>query len=404
MLRRAISVATLISILALSVGAVPNQVRAVDTSKTAFTDGNHKNALIGDGDFINTGSMSVSEIQSFLQSNNSYLAQFSENNRSAAQIIYDAAKAYADGSGSLNGITINTSTGTVSQKVILVTLQKEQSLITLTPEDRAANESGYTSRLNAAMGYACPDSGGCNAAYRGFTKQVENAAWQLRYNFEAAGQSQAWWDQYYSSTSGACNRQYKVGKVCSFADGSSTNTVTISNKATGALYRYTPHVFNGNYNFWKLMNNWFSPGAANIIVAATATNDTAAASGRTYGEKYTISGSKSYLDNVYFSGDHIAGPFTEKWSLEFTPAKGQKDYTIEYRNGAGSVIASKTLTLERRSLGDINGDGTVDLQDLSLLGESFGVGIPDDDWRNLNPDTDSEINILDLSLFASEWK
>ncbi|HEV7449159.1 MAG TPA: hypothetical protein VGP13_01320, partial [Candidatus Paceibacterota bacterium] len=34
-------------------------------------------------------------------------------------------------------------------------------------------------------------------------------------------------------------------------------TVMLSNLATAALYRYTPHVFNGNYNFWRYFNAWF---------------------------------------------------------------------------------------------------------------------------------------------------
>jgi hypothetical protein len=31
-----------------------------------------------------------------------------------------------------------------------------------------------------------------------------------------------------------------------------------ANLATAGLYNYTPHVYNGNYNFWKIWNNWFS--------------------------------------------------------------------------------------------------------------------------------------------------
>jgi hypothetical protein len=36
-----------------------------------------------------------------------------------------------------------------------------------------------------------------------------------------------------------------------------TQAVTLTNAATTALYRYTPHVFNGNYNFWKYYTLWF---------------------------------------------------------------------------------------------------------------------------------------------------
>ncbi len=185
--------------------------------------------LISNGDFVAINSMSVADIQYFLQSKNSYLASFSENGRSAAQIIYDAAHGYGDASGSINGITINTSTGTVAPGVILTTLQKEQSLVTSISPSQSA--------INAAMGYACPDSGGCKPTYSGFTKQVENGAWQLRYNYERA--------------EGRGFGDYQVGQ--SFNYGGDTGT--FSNRATASLYRYTPHVYNGNYNFWNLFHN-----------------------------------------------------------------------------------------------------------------------------------------------------
>ena len=40
-------------------------------------------------------------------------------------------------------------------------------------------------------------------------------------------------------------------------NAAATQTVTLSNLATAALYRYTPHVYNGNYNFWNFFSAWF---------------------------------------------------------------------------------------------------------------------------------------------------
>ena len=199
--------------------------------KTAQAADFNSSNLISDGDFINIDSMNTNEIQAFLNGKGGFLKDFSEGGRSAAQIIYDASHGYGDAAGSISGISINTSTGSVSPKVILVTLQKEQSLITKTSRDDSV--------LNKAMGYACPDSGGCNSAYAGFTKQVENAAWQLRYNYERA--------------QGRGFSDYQVGQSFNF-DG---DTGTFSNRATASLYRYTPHVYNGNYNFWNLFANTY---------------------------------------------------------------------------------------------------------------------------------------------------
>lgn len=46
-------------------------------------------------------------------------------------------------------------------------------------------------------------------------------------------------------------------------------TVTLSNYATAALYRYTPHVFNGNYNFWKFYTLWFKYPNGTVIKLGT---------------------------------------------------------------------------------------------------------------------------------------
>ena len=214
-----------VAVLAVAVFVIPGRVSASFNSST----------LIPDGTFININRLDAGGIQRFLESKNSYLKNFSEGGRSAAQIIYDASHGVGDASGSINGITINRSTGTVNPQVLLVTLQKEQSLISKTTRDDNA--------LNKAMGYACPDSGGCNSRYAGFTKQVENAAWQFRYNYERA--------------QGHGYSDYQVGQSFCFDDYNGTHCGKFNNRATSSLYRYTPHVYNGNYNFWNLFFNTY---------------------------------------------------------------------------------------------------------------------------------------------------
>jgi hypothetical protein len=55
---------------------------------------------------------------------------------------------------------------------------------------------------------------------------------------------------------------YKKGNTYTFNNPYSTTVketveVTIANHGTAALYNYTPHVYNGNYNFWKLWRRYF---------------------------------------------------------------------------------------------------------------------------------------------------
>ena len=49
---------------------------------------------------------------------------------------------------------------------------------------------------------------------------------------------------------------------------SQQQNVTLTNNATAALYRYTPHVFNGNYNFWKFFQAWFKYQNGQLVALA----------------------------------------------------------------------------------------------------------------------------------------
>ena len=44
-----------------------------------------------------------------------------------------------------------------------------------------------------------------------------------------------------------------------------TQSLSLGNFATAALYRYTPHVFNGNYNFWRYYSLWFKYPNGTVI-------------------------------------------------------------------------------------------------------------------------------------------
>ena len=203
---------------------------------------------------LDTKSMSVSDIQQFLVSKNSYLANYSTLNsyntlKSAAEIIYDASNNNYDCSGVDLGTNPTEATRmakckritTINPKFLLTLLQKESSLI--------ENPAPAQARLDWATGYGCPDGNACNPYYKGLGKQINSAALQfLAYMNEH--------DRY----------PYKVGQTYVFSNpyngycSDSTTTVTPDNKATAALYNYTPHVYNGNYNFFILYKKYFPAG------------------------------------------------------------------------------------------------------------------------------------------------
>jgi uncharacterized protein YaiE (UPF0345 family) len=214
------------------------------------------NNLIEDSVFQRTNSMTVNDIQLFLESRGSFLATVNpaylgegNNGRTAAQIIYDAARGTtSSGNGPAGYVYSN-----INPQVILTTLQKEQSLVGLSSYDAASDPEG---RLRKAMGYGCPDSGGCDPAYAGFTQQIQNGTWQLQWNFNR-------------STLGYSD--YQAGQTMTFTntdpgrvkpdDSSATipasQNVHLDNSATASLYRYTPHVYNGAYSFVSIFSSYF---------------------------------------------------------------------------------------------------------------------------------------------------
>lgn len=187
--------------------------------------------------------------------------------RTAAELIWDASRQ----SG-------------LNPQVILVKLQKEQSLITGHKDD---SRDRLQKVLDKAMGFDCPDSGGCGNLFPGFY-------YQLFGNFDSAG------NRYLGAAkslmksfnapegrgplidaTGLVNgsagetRTAKVGDTIivpntqgGFDGVPATTQVTLLNRATAALYRYTPHVFNGNYNFWRYFNEWFRYPNGTLVALA----------------------------------------------------------------------------------------------------------------------------------------
>jgi len=179
--------------------------------------------LISDEEFTDSGSMTVNDVQNFLVRRGGTLGtrlieDFNKVSKPVSEAIAEIAKLY-----------------NINPKVILVTLQKESSMLT--------HPSPSQKLLDYAMGYGCPDSGGCSSKAAGFYRQMDFATWQFRRYLNYPSQY-----------------TYKIGSTYTFTDlnGSKQTTVTIENQATAGLYNYTPHVYNGNFNFSNLYNTWFA--------------------------------------------------------------------------------------------------------------------------------------------------
>lgn len=148
----------------------------------------------------------------------------------------------------------------INPQVLLVMLQKEQGLITTT--------SPTWAKLDQAMGFRCPDFEACDPRYSGFGPQLYHAAKRLQeYGDPARG---------YRYRIGVNLVQYSPYPFCGEA------SVNITNRATAALYNYTPFTPTqatldagaaavaddvcatyGNRNFFRNFSLWFgSPNGA----------------------------------------------------------------------------------------------------------------------------------------------
>lgn len=177
--------------------------------------------IITDVDLTAYDSMTVGDIQKFFELNNSGLKslKFTDTDgieRTAAEIIFAAARE-----------------AQVNPRYLLVTLQKEQSLISATRPT--------AKQLDWAMGFGvCDDCSMDDPAlqkYKGFAHQVRRSANIMSFYKENA--EQGW---------------IKKAHVAYTIDDT---TITPLSNATGFLYTYTPHIA-GNKNFWRLWNQWFA--------------------------------------------------------------------------------------------------------------------------------------------------
>ncbi len=177
--------------------------------------------IISDPEMQDYRSLDRNDIQAFLNDKGSYIrtGQFEDASgtmKNAADIIYTASQNYQ-----------------INPKFLLVTLQKEQSLVT--------DDSPTQRQLDWATGYAVCD--GCYLSdprvqkYRGLGKQIDGTAGVIRWYYD--------------------NQDRPLVKKKDTPIRIDDTDVTPATWATAFLYTYTPHL-HGNANFWRIWNTWFS--------------------------------------------------------------------------------------------------------------------------------------------------
>ncbi|HLG91082.1 MAG TPA: hypothetical protein VI336_02945, partial [Candidatus Saccharimonadales bacterium] len=269
--------------------------------------------------------------------------------KNAARIIYDVAKACD-----------------INPKVLIVTLQKEQSLVT--------DDWPWPVQYQKAMGYGCPDTAPCDPDFAGFFNQVWYAARQFqRYKAQP---------EFYNYESQ--QRSFVAYNPQSSCDGSK---ITMFNNATAGLYNYTPYQPNsaalanlygsappcgayGNRNFWRMFSDWFGntlidTSKDKVIVGDWDGDDTANPAikrGNTYFFDHDNDGEADVSYSWGKSTDRvIVGDWDGDGADEIGLKRG-REYFLDYENNASSnVYVSWGKPTDSAIVGDWDGDGADEL-------------------------------------------
>lgn len=369
-----LSIVFALAVSVLGIFVLPQETDAAD--KSDFNPGH----IIDDAVFYNSGSMSATQIQKFLESKNPNCdyngtqsaadwgypslthAQLAEKLRNGQITIsgVDGSKFHAPpykcltrynqstpqmeaASGYCNAINSATRTAAqiikdvasacgINPQVLIILLEKEQSLVT--------DKWPLNRQLQNATGFACPDTAPCDPAYGGFFYQVYHAARQFKvyqanpnsYNYRAGRNNNIYWHPDLTRC------------------GSST--VYIQNQATAALYIYTPYRPNsaalnnlygtgdscssyGNRNFWRIFTDWFG--------------STVYTTGGSIGNKYTATGG-------------MTGPLGMPTSNEKVLASGGtyqqfENGRIYWKSKMGAWIVSGGIGTKYTNAGGANNSG-----------------------------------------------
>ena len=305
--------------------------------------------IISDYQMGNYNSMNEAEIQAFLKSKNSCndtnLSRYTYGNKvdyysettpytwhvdsghfvcmadevingeTAAHIIWQAAQDFR-----------------INPQVLIVVLQKEQGIVTDT--------FPHSIQYRSAMGYGCPDTAPCSPSYAGFRNQVRNAAGMFRTVLDGGWTNYPVGDNYI---------QYNPNASCG------GSVVNIKNRATSALYRYTPYQPNagalavgygtaycgayGNRNFYLYFEDWFggvtSEGytaleVPRFMLAKKDTNYVNSSTGERTEKKITVNEPVMFTTKILLNGEwclrskedtfsntSVCVPFSELSNLEY---------------------------------------------------------------------------------------
>ena len=273
------SLMAIVGLVAMPIAMAPAQAAP---PASAFDPG----LIISDSVFFDFGSMTVTDIQKFLDSRvsacrstdpaidclKSIKSEIPDTPATTSTEVGPCAAIPANPAASAAEVIYSVAVACgINPKVLITKLQKEQGLVTST------KPTSYMYR--AAMGFGCPDSdpGICGKVYVGLFNQLYRAAKQLRWYGNPEGSFTYW------KPGRTVSMRYNPKSSCG------TKSFELKNQATANLYYYTPYTPNqaaldnmygsgdscsayGNRNFWRYYHDWFgSPIGGGYLLQAAGT-------------------------------------------------------------------------------------------------------------------------------------
>jgi len=367
----------------------PAQTGIVKTSLAGFSAGN----IISDAVFTNKSTMTEAQIQSFFngkvsrcQSGYTCLKDFKITSVTRPADAYCSGYKGAANESAARIIYRVSQSCNINPQVLIVMLQKEQGLISHTWPSPW--------RYDSALGQGCPDTAPCDPNFVGFFHQIYGAARQMQIYMEGK------WFQWYApgKTWGIL---YHPNASCG------RGNVYVANKATAALYYYTPYQPNaaalragygegnscssyGNRNFYNYFTDWFGstqtvkvPPAPPVLSSVNTSKFlvTLDSAGTVWGYPYAknVWGARVQLASGLAGVTDVIdlGDFNGDGTRDFIAFDKNKQASLMRSDGQKSLGAREPLPGDWSGVtavlpaGDFDGDGVVDVFTTSAKGELY---------------------------------
>ena len=288
-LRPRLVVASVLAALVGSLLTVVTPVGVAEEASAATASNFDPGFIISDEQFFDGDAMTAPQVQAFIDAKHpgcsagyTCLDRYSQATPSMAADAYCSALPGRSNESAASIIARVGAACDISQRYLLVLLEKEQSLVT----HRTPNATRYAK----ATGFGCPDTAPCDASVGGFFYQIYYGARQFQRYAAHPGN--------YNHRAGVVNNVlYNPNVACG------ASPVLIRNTATAGLYNYTPYQPNaaalanlygtgdtcsayGNRNTWRMWTDWF--GDPTAVAGGAFVRDTS------NGRIYLVSGNRKH--------------------------------------------------------------------------------------------------------------